>query len=117
MAFDKQFAKEMLFHDLPDAEAEKIAAILPKQPFTCFTTPVHWDPYHDSNFRGKLGYIFTDRDSILPLEVQEMYVRMGGVEKTRLLENSSHAPHVEKPDELAEMVLDLVKEILGDDKP
>ncbi|KAM7201205.1 hypothetical protein V8F20_004951 [Naviculisporaceae sp. PSN 640] len=114
VSFDKASAKAMLFHDLPDQEAEKLADMLPPQPYACFSTPAHWDPYHDSNYKGKLGYIFTEADRIVPLEAQRMYVQMGGIEKTRMLEGSSHSPHIERPGELADVVLDLVKEIIAE---
>ena len=116
MSFDKQYVKEMLFHDLDDEEAEKMADAFPAQPYACFSTPTHWDPYGDPNFQGKIGYIFTEADRILPVEAQEMYVQMGGIEKTRVLKDSSHSPHIERPDELAEAVLDLVRDMLADEK-
>jgi len=106
----------MLFHDLADDEAEKLADMLPMQPYTCFSTPAHRDPYRDPNFQKKIGYIFTEADRIVPLEAQKMYVQMGGIEKKRLLESSSHSPHVERPGELVDAVLDLVREILEEEK-
>ncbi|KAK6833346.1 alpha/beta-hydrolase [Apiospora arundinis] len=60
VGFREAAAKAMLFHDLPDEEAERLAGVLPKQPLTCFWTPVRWDLYHDPNFEGCLGYIHTE---------------------------------------------------------
>ncbi|KAK4214363.1 hypothetical protein QBC37DRAFT_421473 [Rhypophila decipiens] len=111
VTFDKSAAKAMLFHDLPDEEADKLAERLSPQPYHCFTTPTHWDPYHSPAFRGKIGYIFTGGDRIVPLEAQRTYVEIGKIERTRMLEGSSHSPHIEQPGMLADTVLELVKEI------
>ncbi|RYP60159.1 hypothetical protein DL769_008252 [Monosporascus sp. CRB-8-3] len=108
VAFEKERAKAMLFHDLPDEEAERLANMLPKQSYVCLSTPTHWDPYQDPNFQGTFGYIFTEADRIVPLEAQQMYVRMAAIEKTHLLKESSHSPHIKRPEELAEAVLNLV---------
>ncbi|KAI0910922.1 hypothetical protein F4823DRAFT_588111 [Ustulina deusta] len=111
VGFKKDAAKAMLFHDLPDEEANKLADMLPKQPFTCFSTPVSWDPYHDPNFKGMLGYIYTEADRILPLAAQRGYVETAAIELTYMLENSSHSPHHEQPDVLAQVVIDMCKAI------
>ncbi|KAK6849271.1 hypothetical protein PG995_013104 [Apiospora arundinis] len=57
---DKPAAKAILIHDLPDEEGKRLAGLLPKQPHTCFTAPVRWDPYHDPNFEGCLGFTHTE---------------------------------------------------------
>ncbi|KAM7195034.1 hypothetical protein V8F33_006903 [Rhypophila sp. PSN 637] len=112
VSFDKPSAKAMLFHDLPDEEADKLAGMLPPQQYTCFSTPAHWDPFHSPYFKGKIGYIFTEADKIVPMEAQKMYVQTGGIDKTRILKGSSHSPHLERPGELADTVLDLAKDIM-----
>lgn len=101
----------MVFHDLPDDEAERLANLLPKQPYACFSTPTHWDPYKDPNFQGILGYIYTEADRIVPFEAQRMYVQLAGIEKTHVLKDSSHSPHIEQPQQLARVVLQLVRAI------
>ncbi|KAH8900769.1 alpha/beta-hydrolase [Thozetella sp. PMI_491] len=111
VSFEKESAKTRLYHDLPPDEAERLANALPPQPYACFATPTHWDPYQDPNFKGKVGYIFTEADRILPFEVQQIFVQMGNIEKTHLMKDSSHSPHLEQPDELADVVLKLVKAI------
>ncbi|KAM7214815.1 hypothetical protein V8F06_009805 [Rhypophila decipiens] len=111
VTFDKQAAKAMLFHDLPDEEADKLAERLSPQPYHCFTTPVHWDPYNSPAFRGRIGYIFTGGDRIVPLEAQRMYVEIGGIKRARMLEGSSHSPHIEQPGMLADTFSELVKDI------
>ncbi|KAK7987216.1 hypothetical protein PG996_006182 [Apiospora saccharicola] len=111
VGFKKTAAKAMLFHDLPDEEADRLAGLLPKQPFTCFSTPVQWDPYRDPCFKGILGYIFTESDRILPLEKQEQYVKSAGIENTYMMKNMSHSPHHEQPDLLAKVIIDMMKTI------
>ncbi|KAH9986046.1 alpha/beta-hydrolase [Xylariaceae sp. FL0662B] len=111
--FKKEQAKAMLFHDLPDDEANRLADLLPPQPFTCFSTPVTWDPYGDPNFKGLLGYIHTEADRIVPLELQERYVKSAGINRTYMMKNSSHSPHHEQPDVLAQIVADMMQEIMG----
>lgn len=102
----------MLYHDLPDEEGERLANMLPKQPFACFYTPTHWDPFHAPEFQGTFGYIFTEADRIVPLEAQREYAQNAAVGTTYLLKGSSHSPHIEQPEELVDVVLDLVKTIM-----
>ncbi|KAM7202697.1 hypothetical protein V8F33_002623 [Rhypophila sp. PSN 637] len=40
---------------IPDEEANRLVERLSPQPYYCFTTPAHWDPYHSPAFRGKIG--------------------------------------------------------------
>lgn len=101
----------MLYHDLPDEEGERLANMLPKQPFACFSTPTHWDPFHNPDFQGMFGYIFTEADRIVPIEAQHGYAQKAAVEATYLLKDSSHSPHIEQPEELAGVILNLVKRI------
>ena len=101
----------MLFHDLPDDEAERLADALPKQPWACFSTVAQWDPFDDVHFAGTIGYIYTEADRILPYEMQKLFAQVAHAEKSRVLEGSSHSPHIERPGELASMVVDLVEEI------
>ncbi|KAK8065915.1 hypothetical protein PG997_012662 [Apiospora hydei] len=111
VGFKKAAAKAMLFHDLPDEEADRLADLLPKQPFTCFSTPVRWDPYRDTNFQGLLGYIHTETDRILPLEKQKHYVGSAGIETTYMMKDMSHSPHHEQPDLLARVVVSVMRTI------
>lgn len=91
--------------------AEKMAAILPKQPAACFMTPTHYDPYHDPYFQGKLAFIYNGADRVFPIQGQRAAVKGVGITRTHLLENASHSPHMEYPEKLADIVLGLVEEI------
>ncbi|KAK7222658.1 hypothetical protein V2G26_010661 [Clonostachys chloroleuca] len=113
VGINKEYAKQVLFNDLPEDEAERLASLLPKQPMVCFTTPAHWDPYNDPYYRGKLGYIYTGADLIFPYEAQQMQVASAGIGHTYLLEGSSHSPHLEQPGHLADLVIDMVRNITG----
>ncbi|PSN61564.1 alpha/beta-hydrolase [Corynespora cassiicola Philippines] len=107
----KTHAKAMLFHDLPDEEADRLANALPSQPFSCFALPVPYDPYDDPNFRGSFAYILTDADRIIPYELQQEYVEIGGIKKTMVLGGSSHSPHLELPVQLVDHLVGLVNEL------
>lgn len=113
VGFNKEHAKAMLFHDLPDDEAEKLASSLPKQPKSCFVEPVHWDPYGEDEFNGIFGYIFTEADRILPMEIQRSFASAAKAEHTHVLQGSSHSPHLEQPEKLAKIVIRMVQEIVG----
>ncbi|GAP85017.1 hypothetical protein SAMD00023353_3900560 [Rosellinia necatrix] len=113
VAFKKDYAKAMLFHDLPDEEADRLAESLPKQPFACFITPVSWDPYGDPNFKGLMAYIHTGADRIVPLELQKKFVKTAGINLLYMMENSSHSPHHEQPEVLAGVVIDLLNQIIA----
>ncbi|KAF1956309.1 hypothetical protein CC80DRAFT_492567 [Byssothecium circinans] len=108
VSFKKEHAKFMVFHDLPEDEAEKLASALPKQPYACFSEPVHWDPYDDESFRGRLGYIYTEADRILPLLIQERFTLTAGIQHTHMLKGCSHSPHLEMPEKLAETVVGML---------
>lgn len=98
----------MLFHDLPEEEAERLASLLPKQPYACFSTPVQWDPYRDDSFRGCFGYILTETDRILVPELQRMRIDIPGFQNTVVLKGSFHSPHIEIPQKLAETTIELL---------
>ncbi|KAF2800541.1 alpha/beta-hydrolase [Melanomma pulvis-pyrius CBS 109.77] len=112
----KTHAKAMLFHDLPDEEADRLAEALPQQPFSCFALPVLYDPYDDPNFQDSFGYIFTDADRIIPYELQQKYVQIGGIKKTMVLEGSSHSPHLEQPVQLVGNLVGLLEELTSGTK-
>jgi pimeloyl-ACP methyl ester carboxylesterase len=112
VAFKKEHAKAMLFHDLLESEGERLASLLPKQPLSCFITPNHWDPYDEPAYRGKLGYIFTEADQILPVDVQKTFASSAGIHYTRMLKDSSHSPHLENPNDLAKIVIGLLGDVM-----
>jgi hypothetical protein len=103
----------MLFHDLPEDEAIRLANALPAQPYACFAAPVQYDPYGDPMFSKLFGYIFTEADIILPLEAQKRYAETAGA-VTVTLKDSSHSAHIERPGELADATIDLVRTIETD---
>jgi hypothetical protein len=111
VAFKKDHAKLMLFHDLPEEESERLANALPKQPWACFSTPAKWDPFDDANYKGKKGYVYTEADRMLPLALQRKFAEIAHVEKSTVIEGSSHSPHLEMPGQLASIVIVLAKEI------
>ncbi|CAH0050812.1 unnamed protein product [Clonostachys solani] len=77
---------------------------------------LHWDPYQDPNFKGKLGFIYTGADRIFPIEAQRQAVSKAEIKHTYLLEDSSHSPHLEQPENLAGLVIDMVRDITGGTK-
>jgi hypothetical protein len=108
VTFKKDHARTLLYHDLSDEEAEKLASRLPKQPYACVSTPVQWDPYDDPFFQGCFKYVFTEADRILPLDLQQMFAQMAGIMETVVLKKSPHSPHIERPIELAKVAISLV---------
>ncbi|KAF2200390.1 hypothetical protein GQ43DRAFT_489525 [Delitschia confertaspora ATCC 74209] len=113
VAITKSHTKEVLFHDLPEPEAERLSSLLPAQPYACFSTLVQWDPYDDPAFQACFAYIYTEADRIVPMEVQRVYVETTGVKRTCVLEGSSHSPHIKRPGTVAEMVVGLLEALLG----
>jgi hypothetical protein len=108
VSFRKEYAKFMMFHDLPEDEADRLAAALPKQPYACFSEPVHWDPYDDEAFRDRIGYIHTEADRIIPLNIQKTFVQTAGIKHTLMLKGCSHSPHIEIPKKLAETAVGML---------
>jgi hypothetical protein len=111
VAFKKDHAKLMLFHDLTEKESERLANPLPKQPWACFSTPAQWDPFEDAHFEGKMGYVYTEGDRILSVALQRKFTKVAHVEKSTVIKASSHSPHLEMLDKLASIVISLAKEI------
>lgn len=101
----------MLFPDLSDEEAEPLVAALPEQPYSSFAVPLLYDPYSDPMFTNSIGYIFTEADRVIPLVAQEMYAKTASASANIMLAGSPHSPHVERPAELADTTIDLVKKI------
>ncbi|KAF2462853.1 uncharacterized protein BDR25DRAFT_386094 [Lindgomyces ingoldianus] len=107
-------AKEMLYHNMPDDEAQRLAGVLPKMPIVCFVSKLEYDPFGDEWYNGAFGYVFCGGDRMLPLEAQKMYAERAGVTRSRELKESSHSPHLEQPKELAEAVVAVLEDIIED---
>ena len=108
---NKEAAKVMLYHDLPEEEAERLAEALPKQPWTCFSTGAQWDPFDDPNFADRIAWVYTGADRILPYDLQQEFSKTARAQRSMVMEGSSHSPHSERPRELAAIVIALVKDI------
>lgn len=107
-------AKELLYHDLLETEAEERVKALPAMPIACFMSKASYDPYDDEWYKGAFGYVFCAQDRMLPYEAQKMYADQAGVIRSRVLENRSHSPHLEQPRVLAQLVIDIIGELISD---
>ncbi|KAG9238585.1 hypothetical protein BJ875DRAFT_33154 [Amylocarpus encephaloides] len=103
-------AREMLFHDVPEEEAIRLEKALPRQPYSSFVATLTYDPYSDPWYKDSCGYLFTEADRMLPMVAQEMYAKAAGA-RTVVLKNSSHSAHIERPAELADKTIALLKQI------
>lgn len=99
--------------DVPEDLAEWAIAQLRPQSMAATNGTVPPQAWQDDNYTGQLGYIRCTADSAVPLEEQDKMVEgAGGRERwvTRTLEGSGHSPFLSRPDQLAAVIDEIVKE-------
>ena len=108
-------ARERLFHDFGDEEAQRLVDSLPKMPIASFTSEAKYDPFEDEWYKGCLGYVFCGSDRMLPIEAQKVHADRAGVAVRVEKSGFSHTAHLEEPEALVECVLGVLKELVADE--
>ncbi|KAH7186002.1 Alpha/beta hydrolase fold-1 [Fusarium flagelliforme] len=100
-------AKEVMYHDIPDDVAAHYIPLLRPQSLNSMNTPVTYSPLTDPNFEGTAGYVLCGADRVVPLTGQEQYAAIGGIGRTILVEQASHAFFATAPNDTVNAVLEL----------
>ncbi|KAF5022535.1 hypothetical protein F66182_5437 [Fusarium sp. NRRL 66182] len=100
-------AKEVMYHDISEEEATHYISLLKDQVLNSLDTPITYSPLNDPNFAGKAGYVLCGADQVIPLAGQEAYAAIGGIDRTILVDEASHAFFATAPNETVEAVLTL----------
>ncbi|RYC78902.1 hypothetical protein BFJ63_vAg18223 [Fusarium oxysporum f. sp. narcissi] len=100
-------AKEVMYHDIPEAVAVHYISLLKDQALSSMNTPVSYSPLTDPYFEGKAGYVLCGADRVVPLAGQEQYAVIGGIKRTILVDKASHAFFATAPNETVNAVLQL----------
>lgn len=79
------------------------------QGMTSFTSPVPRASWDSDEFKGRVAFIRTINDAAIPLAVQQMMLDGTGVEWIVRDIESGHSPQLSKPEELAGILVELVK--------
>ncbi|WZH48495.1 Alpha/beta hydrolase fold-1 [Fusarium acuminatum] len=102
-------AKEVMYHDIPDDVSAHYISLLRLQSLNSMNTPVSYSPLTDPNFEGTAGYILCGADRVVPLAGQEQYAAIGGIQRTILVPQASHAFFATAPNDTVNAVLELSK--------
>lgn len=100
-------AKEVMYHDIPDDVAAHYISLLQPQSLNSMNTPVTYSPLTDPNFEGTAGYVLCGADRVVPLTGQEQYAAIGGIKRTILVDQASHAFFATAPNDTVNAVLEL----------
>lgn len=96
----------MLCHDCdPSLESEINAEAVP-QGYSCFTSEVPAQSWAEKGFNNRLAYIRTANDKINPAFAQDMWIEGTGVKWDLATMETSHAPYLSQPQQLARHILD-----------
>lgn len=95
----------MLCHDCdPSLESEVQAESVP-QGYSCFTSVIPAQSWAEKGFSGRLAYVRTADDKINPAFAQDMWMEGTGVNWDVVTMQTSHAPYLSQPEELAKHLL------------
>ena len=100
-------AKEVMYHDIPDDVASHYISLLQPQSLNSMNTPVTYSPLTDPNFEGTAGYVLCGADRVVPLAGQEQYAAIGGIKRTILVDQASHAFFATAANDTVNAVLEL----------
>ncbi|KAF4954338.1 hypothetical protein FGADI_5361 [Fusarium gaditjirri] len=102
-------AKETMYHDIPDTEADYYISLLKDQALNSMNTPISYSPLTDENYNGKAGYVICGADRVVPPAGQEMYAAVGGIDRKVTVEKASHAFFATAAEETVDAVIQLVE--------
>ncbi|KAG5768734.1 hypothetical protein H9Q72_003806 [Fusarium xylarioides] len=102
-------AKDTMYHDIPDTEAEYYISLPKDQALNSMNTPISYSPLTDKNYKDKAGYVICGADRVVPPAGQEMYAAVGGTDRKVTVEKASHAFFATAAEETVDAVLQLVE--------
>ncbi|PVH96492.1 hypothetical protein DM02DRAFT_687626 [Periconia macrospinosa] len=103
-----------LYPDVPPTLADAAAASTVPQGLTSFNSPIPRASWNSKEYKGRVAYIRTLKDTCIPLEMQQgMVDSTGSVEWILKDIESGHSPQLSHPEKFSGMVLELAKVFEG----
>lgn len=99
-------ARDVLFNDLDESEADRLTDLLRPTSLHAFDSPAPPAAWKEPEFAGKLTYVRCTQDQALPPFLQDMFVEKSGVAWKVKDVNASHSPFASKPEELVEILVE-----------
>ncbi|ETS82481.1 hypothetical protein PFICI_04357 [Pestalotiopsis fici W106-1] len=100
----KDSAKQKLFSDLPDSEAQRLFESLLPHSQDAFETPSNFIP---DDITMPKTYIICEKDAILSIELQKRLIAQSPGFRSESI-NTGHSPFLTEPDEFAELVKKII---------
>lgn len=94
------------YNHLPAAEALKWAQKLGTQSISALSEKVAYAPWAEPAWEGRCAYLFCEDDQMLPLKVQQGFVRAGKNFQTTKSLPTSHSPALDQPKETAAALIE-----------
>jgi len=105
-----------LYSEAPPALADSAAASTMAQGLTTFHSPCPKASWDSEEFKNRVAYIRTVKDTGFPVFVQQMMIdNASGVDWIVKDIESDHSPQLSKPEAFSEMLVDLAKKFEGED--
>jgi len=98
----------VFYHDVPTEKAAQAVSALKVHSQAALSSPSPPSAWADEVYNSRRGYIRATEDrTIIPI-AQEMMVKFSGVEWNEKEMNTSHSPFLTKPQEVSDIVLEMV---------
>lgn len=94
------------YNHLPSEEALKWAQKLGTQSISSLTMKVEYAPWTETAWEGRCAYLLCEDDQMLPLRVQQAFVRDGKNFKISKSLQTSHSPFLDQPRETADVLIE-----------
>ena len=101
--------KPTLYQDVPELLASAAVASCLNPSLTAFTSPIPRASWDSQAFEGRCAFVRTANDNAIPLPVQNMMLEGTGTTWITRDIDSGHSAQMAKPEELCEMVVELVQ--------
>lgn len=103
-------ARDFLYNDLDDSEADHLIKLLRPTSMHAFDSPAPPAAWAEPEFAGKLAFIRCMKDQALPPFLQDIFMKNSGVEwKVKDME-ASHSAFASKPEEMANILEDFAQQ-------
>lgn len=99
--------RHTFFGDVPEVLASQAVATLSTQSMKSFTSPSPSPAWADPAFAGHCAYVLCSKDNALPPMVQDMMLKLSGIEWIMERMPCSHSPFLSCPEELAEFIVEM----------
>ncbi|KAB2570512.1 hypothetical protein DBV05_g10815 [Lasiodiplodia theobromae] len=104
-------ARDVMYHDLAEPIAARFLSMVRPQALNSLNSPVSYSPLADPFFANKSAYVLCGADRVIPLAGQEAYAAVGGIERTVLVPQATHAFFATAQEEVVDATVKLLEDI------